>query len=248
MDSVATQVGRHYHLVDYVGAPDAERVIVIMGSGAETAQATAEHLVARGERVGVVKVRLFRPFSGEHFLQVLPATVKGIAVLAGKKEPGSIGEPLYLDVVAAMHEGRSSRPSLQPHIIGGRYGLSSKEFTPAMVKSIFSEMAVTEPKQHFTVGINDDVTHSSLEYDPAFSIESADTVQCVFWGLGSDGTVGANKNSIKIIGEETGNYAQGYFVYDSKKSGSVTISHLPFRPHPIHAPHFIGAGQASFFP
>ncbi len=246
MDRFATQVGRHYHLFDYVGAPDAERVIVIMGSGAETAQATAEYLIARGERVGVVKVRLFRPFSVEHFLQVLPATVKGIAVLDRTKEPGSIGEPLYLDVVAAMNEGRGSRPGLQPHIIGGRYGLSSKEFTPAMVKSIFGEMAVAEPKQHFTVGINDDVTHSSLEYDPAFSIESADTVQCVFWGLGSDGTVGANKNSIKIIGEETGNYAQGYFVYDSKKSGSVTISHLRFGPYPIHAPYLIGAGQASF--
>src|SRR5260370_22254325 len=197
MDSVATQVGRHYHLFDYVGARDDERVIVIMGSGAETAQATAEYLVARGERVGVVKVRLFRPFSVEHFLQVLPATVKGIAVLDRTKEPGSIGEPLYLDVVAAMHQGRGSRPSLQPPIIGRRHSLSSKEFTPAMVKSIFDEMAVAEPKQHFTVGIHDDGTQSSLEYDPAFSIESADTVQYVFWGLGSDGTVGANKNSIK---------------------------------------------------
>src|SRR5436853_1154479 len=223
-----------------------------MGSGAETAQATAEHLMAKGEKVGVVKVHLFRPFSVEHFLQALPPTVKVIAALDRTKEPGSSGEPLYLDVVTAINEGRYKGTlsggqviAAWPRIIGGRYGLSSKEFTPAMVKSIFDEMRQDEPKNHFTIGINDDVTHTSLAYDPEFSIESQDTVQCVFWGLGSDGTVGANKNSIKIIGEETGNYAQGYFVYDSKKSGSVTISHLRFGPHPIHAPYQIGVGQAN---
>jgi pyruvate-ferredoxin/flavodoxin oxidoreductase len=246
MDQFATLIGRRYSLFDYVGAPDAERVIVLMGSGAETAQATAEYLVAKGEKVGVVKVHLFRPFSVEHFLRALPPTIKTIAVLDRTKEPGSIGEPLYLDVVAAINEAREKGSRLQPHIIGGRYGLSSKEFTPAMVKGIFDEMLGAEPKQHFTIGINDDVTHTSLSYDSTFSIESKETVQCVFWGLGSDGTVGANKNSIKIIGEETENFAQGYFVYDSKKSGSVTISHLRFGPHPLHAPYLIGAGQADF--
>jgi pyruvate-ferredoxin/flavodoxin oxidoreductase len=246
MDRFASLVGRHYHLFDYVGAPDAERVMVIMGSGAETAQATAEHLIAQGEKVGVVKVHLFRPFSIEHFLQVLPPTVKVIAALDRTKEPGSSGEPLYLDVAAALNEGRYKGFVALPRIIGGRYGLSSKEFTPAMVKGIFDEMCQAEPQNHFTIGINDDVTHSSLAYAPKFSIEGQDTVQCVFWGLGSDGTVGANKNSIKIIGEETGNYAQGYFVYDSKKSGSVTISHLRFGPGAIHAPYLIGTGQANF--
>src|SRR6266487_2136738 len=245
MNRFAALLGRQYHLFDYVGAPDAERVIVVMGSGAETAQATAEYLVAQGEKVGVVKVHLFRPFSVEHFLQALPASVKSIAVLDRTKEPGSIGEPLFLDVVAAINEGRASL-SIQPHIIGGRYGLSSKEFTPAMVKGVFDELRRSDPKRHFTIGINDDVTHTSLEYDPSFSTESKETVQCVFWGLGSDGTVGANKNSIKIIGEETDNYAQGYFVYDSKKSGSITISHLRFGPHPIHAPYLIGNNQANF--
>src|SRR6266516_3232660 len=246
MDRFASVVGRQYHLFDYVGAPDAERVIVLMGSGAETVQATTEYLQAQGEKVGVLKVRLFRPFSVEHFLQALPSTVKSIAVLDRTKEPGSIGEPLYLDVVAALNEGRIKGLSGSPRIIGGRYGLSSKEFTPAMAKAIYDELQQAEPKEHFTVGINDDVTHTSLNYDPSFSIESAETVQCVFWGLGADGTVGANKNSIKIIGEETDNYAQGYFVYDSKKSGSVTISHLRFGPHEMHAPYLIGTGQANF--
>ncbi|HLZ59100.1 MAG TPA: pyruvate:ferredoxin (flavodoxin) oxidoreductase [Ktedonosporobacter sp.] len=244
----AEQVGRQYRLFDYVGAPDAERVIVLMGSGAETIQATVNHLVVQGEKVGVVKVRLFRPFSVAHFLQALPSTVKTIAALDRTKEPGSIGEPLYLDVVTAINEGRTTDhgPSHHPRIIGGRYGLSSKEFTPAMVKGIFDEMQKHEPKLHFTIGITDDVTHTSLAYDASFSIERADTVQCVFWGLGSDGTVGANKNSIKIIGEETENDAQGYFVYDSKKSGSITISHLRFGPQSIHAPYLIGAHQANF--
>ncbi|GAC1345941.1 MAG: pyruvate:ferredoxin (flavodoxin) oxidoreductase [Ktedonobacteraceae bacterium] len=245
MDKFASIAGRQYRLFDYVGAPDAERVIVIMGSGAETAQATAEYLVAHDEKIGVVKVRLFRPFSVEHFLQALPPTVKTIAVLDRTKEPGSIGEPLYLDVVAAINEGNAGARLFHPNIIGGRYGLSSKEFTPAMVKSIFDEMLEAEPKNHFTVGINDDVTYTSLEFDPQFAIERPETVQCVFWGLGSDGTVGANKNSIKIIGEETENYAQGYFVYDSKKSGSVTVSHLRFGAHPIHAPYLIGTGRAN---
>jgi pyruvate-ferredoxin/flavodoxin oxidoreductase len=247
MDKFATLVGRHYHLFDYVGAPDAERVIVMMGSGAETVQATAEYLIERGEKVGILKVRLFRPFSVNDFLQALPSTVKVIATLDRMKEPGSIGEPLYLDVSTAIKEGwDSSNGQALPQIIGGRYGLASKEFTPAMVKGIFDEMSTEEPKKHFTVGINDDVTYLSLDYDSSFSIESEDTVQCVFWGLGSDGTVGANKNSIKIIGEETENYAQGYFVYDSKKSGSITTSHLRFGPHPIHAPYLIGNNQANF--
>ncbi len=245
MDKFGRLVGRHYHLFDYVGAPDAERVIVMMGSGAETVQATTEYLLARGEKVGILKVRLFRPFSVKDFLQALPSTVKVIATLDRVKEPGSIGEPLYLDVSTAVKEGWDNRQAL-PQIIGGRYGLASKEFTPAMVKGIFDEMSKEEPKKHFTVGINDDVTYLSLEYDSSFSIESKDTVQCVFWGLGSDGTVGANKNSIKIIGEETENYAQGYFVYDSKKSGSITTSHLRFGPHPIHAPYLIGKNQANF--
>jgi len=247
MDKFGALVGRQYHLFDYVGAPDAERVIIIMGSGAETAQATAEYLLARGEKVGVVKVRLFRPFSMKDFLEALPSTVKVIATLDRTKEPGSVGEPLYLDVSTAVKEGwNHHRENALPLIIGGRYGLSSKEFTPAMVKGVFDEMSVADPKNHFTVGINDDVTHLSLDYDTSFSIESEYTVQCVFWGLGSDGTVGANKNSIKIIGEETDNYAQGYFVYDSKKSGSITISHLRFGPHPIHAPYLIGNNQANF--
>jgi pyruvate-ferredoxin/flavodoxin oxidoreductase len=247
MDKFAVLVGRQYHLFDYAGAPDAERVIVLMGSGAETVQATAEYLIAQGEKVGVVKVHLFRPFSVEHFLQALPSTIKMIATLDRTKEPGSIGEPLYLDVSTAISEGWGKRDGQPlPRIIGGRYGLSSKEFTPAMVKGIFDEMRKTNPKHHFTSGINDDVTHTSVEYDASFSIESEDTVKCVFWGLGSDGTVGANRNSIKIIGEETENYAQGYFVLDSKKAGSVTISHLRFGPHPIHAPYLIGNNQANF--
>jgi pyruvate-ferredoxin/flavodoxin oxidoreductase len=243
MDKFAELSGRAYHLFDYVGAPDAERVIVVMGSGAETAQATAEYLIEQGEKVGVLKVHLFRPFSVNHFAAALPSTVKTIAVLDRTKEPGSAGEPLYQDVLTALYETAHTRPNL-PRLIGGRYGLSSKEFTPAMVKAIFDEMLNHDPKNHFTIGINDDVTYTSLTYDPIFSIESPATVRCVFWGLGSDGTVGANKNSIKIIGEETPNYAQGYFVYDSKKSGSMTTSHLRFGPAPIHAPYLIE--QANF--
>src|SRR6266699_4959731 len=247
MDTFARLTGRPYHLFDYAGAPDAERVIVVIGSGAETVQATVDHLIERGEKVAVVKVRLFRPFSVEHFLHVLPPTVKVIAPLDRTKEPGSVGEPLNLDVTAAIDEGwREHAGEALPRIIGGRYGLSSKEFTPAMAKGIFDEMCKAEPKRRFTVGIHDDVTTTSLDYDPTFSTELAETVRCLFWGLGSDGTVGANKNSIKIIGEETENYAQGYFVYDSKKSGSVTISHLRFGPQLISAPYLIGENQADF--
>jgi pyruvate-ferredoxin/flavodoxin oxidoreductase len=252
MEKFAEVTGRQYKLFDYTGVADAERVIIIMGSGAETAAETAKYLTQQGEKVGVVNVHLYRPLSVTHFLDALPPTVKTIAVLDRTKEPGSAGEPLYQDVVTAINEGlaEGSVPYAQfanrpyPRVIGGRYGLSSKEFTPAMVKGVFDEMLKAEPKNHFTVGINDDLSHTSLQFDPAFFIDMPDTVQCVFWGLGADGTVGANKNSIKIIGEETDNYAQGYFVYDSRKSGSVTTSHLRFGPQPIRAPYLIE--QANF--
>jgi pyruvate-ferredoxin/flavodoxin oxidoreductase len=228
MDRFATVVGRQYHLFDYVGAPDAERVIIMMGSGAEVAEDTVEYLVGQGEKVGLVKVRLYRPFSVEHFVRALPETVQVISALDRTKEPGSAGEPLYQDCITAMVEtGRSI------HVIGGRYGLSSKEFTPAMVKGLFDEMASEKPRNHFTVGIEDDVTFTSIDYDPEFNIEGDDVVRAMFYGLGSDGTVSANKNSIKIIGEDTPNYAQGYFQYDSKKAGAVTVSHLRFGPRPI---------------
>ena len=248
MDKFAQVTGRQYHLFDYAGHPEAERVVIIMGSGGETAEATVKHLVEKGEKVGALRVRLYRPFSVEHFIKALPASVKEIAVLDRTKEPGALGEPLYLDVVNALVEGEPAtfQPSNHPTVIGGRYGLSSKEFTPAMVKATLDELSKPKPKNHFTVGINDDVSHSSLEYDRTFSIEDEQTVRCVFFGLGSDGTVGANKNSIKIIGEETGNYAQGYFVYDSKKSGQMTTSHLRFGPKPIQAPYLIEANQANF--
>jgi pyruvate-ferredoxin/flavodoxin oxidoreductase len=228
MDKFAGIVGRQYRLFDYVGAPDAEHVIVMMGSGAEVAHETVEHLVDQGEKVGLLKVRLYRPFSVEHFVAALPKTTKLVAALDRTKEPGSAGEPLYQDCVTAMAE--TGTPI---KVIGGRYGLSSKEFTPAMVKGLFDEMQKDQPKNHFTVGIHDDVTHTSIDYDPAFNIEGDDVVRAMFYGLGSDGTVGANKNSIKIIGEDTPNYAQGYFQYDSKKAGAVTVSHLRFGPRPI---------------
>ena len=247
MDKFASVVGRSYHLFDYVGAPDAERVIIMMGSGAEAAQETVEYLTERGEKVGVLKVRLYRPFSIEHFLAALPKTAKNLAVLDRTKEAGAAGEPLYVDVITALSEGLAAGKApfaSFPRIIGGRYGLSSKEFTPAMVKAVFDEMLKPAPRNHFTVGIVDDVTHTSLEVDPAFSTEDPKTVRAIFYGLGSDGTVGANKNSIKIIGEDTDNYAQGYFVYDSKKSGSITISHLRFGPKPIHSTYLIT--QANF--
>jgi pyruvate-ferredoxin/flavodoxin oxidoreductase len=239
MDRFAGLVGRQYHLFDYRGAPDAERVVVVMGSGADTVEQTAGALISRGEKVGVLKVRLYRPFAAERLVEALPETVKTIAVLDRTKEPGSAGEPLYGDVTIALAEaGRAVR------VVGGRYGLSSKEFTPAMARAVFDNLAADKPKNHFTVGINDDVSHTSLEVDPGYSVEPRGAVACLFYGLGSDGTVGANKNSIKIIGEDTPNYAQGYFVYDSKKSGSVTVSHLRFGPEPIHAPYLIG--QADF--
>jgi pyruvate-ferredoxin/flavodoxin oxidoreductase len=234
MDKFAQVVGRGYHLFDYVGAPDAERVIVMMGSGAEAAHETVEALTARGEKIGLLKVRLYRPFSVKHFLAALPATVKKIAVLDRSKEAGAAGEPLYLDVVNALHEGTRSA-----QVIGGRYGLSSKEFTPAMVKATYDNLNQPSPKTHFTVGIHDDVGHTSLDYDPSFSTEPDSVIRAMFYGLGADGTVGANKNSIKIIGENTDNYAQGYFVYDSKKSGAVTVSHLRFGPKPIRSTYLV---------
>jgi len=239
MDKFARQVGRQYHLFDYFGAPDADRIIVVMGSGAEVAEEAIAHLNAAGERVGMIKVRLYRPFSIEHFVAALPESVKTIAVLDRTKEPGASGEPLYLDVVNALNEAMVTGK----RVIGGRYGLSSKEFTPAMVKGIFDEMRKPKPKNHFTIGILDDVGHTSLDYDPAFSSEAPGTVRALFYGLGADGTVGANKNSIKIIGEETRNYAQGYFYYDSKKSGTITVSHLRFGPQPLHSSYLINSAN-----
>jgi pyruvate-ferredoxin/flavodoxin oxidoreductase len=240
-------VGRQYRLFDYVGAADAERLIVMMGSGCEAAEETVNALVAAGEKVGLLKVRLYRPFSVDHFVAALPASVKTIAVLDRTKEPGAAGEPLYQDVITALAEAWHRRPAREhaqdvratPRVIGGRYGLGSKEFTPAMVKSVFDEMTTTDPKNHFSVGIVDDVTNNSLPFDPSFTTEAADQVRALFWGLGADGTVSANKNSIKIIGEETPNYAQGYFVYDSKKSGAMTVSHLRFGPNPIKSTYLI---------
>jgi pyruvate-ferredoxin/flavodoxin oxidoreductase len=242
MDKFAQIVGRQYRLFEYVGAPDAERVVVMMGSGAEAAQEAVEALNARGEKVGLVKVRLYRPFSVKQFYQALPITVRSIAVLDRTKESGAAGEPLYLDIVNAIQEGRRAgygKVQFAPVVIGGRYGLSSKEFTPAMVKAAFDNLKAAKPKEHFTVGIQDDLNHTSLDYDPEFSTEPDSVVRAMFYGLGADGTVGANKNSIKIIGENTDNYAQGYFVYDSKKSGAMTVSHLRFGPKPIHSTYLV---------
>ncbi|MDR7423238.1 MAG: pyruvate:ferredoxin (flavodoxin) oxidoreductase [Armatimonadota bacterium] len=239
MDRLGALTGRRYRLFDYVGHPEAERVVVLMGSGAETAHETVEWMLASGEKVGVVKVRLYRPFDAAAFVAALPATTRAIAVLDRTKEPGALGEPLYLDVVAALREAGEERFAREPRVIGGRYGLSSKEFTPAMVCAVFAELARERPRRHFTVGITDDVTGLSLPFDPELDIEPDDVTRAVFFGLGADGTVGANKNSIKIIGEETPNYAQGYFVYDSKKSGAITISHLRFGPRPIRSAYLI---------
>ena len=247
MDEFAAKIGRQYRLFEYVGHPQAERVIVMMGSGAEAAHEAVDALVAKGEKVGLLKVRLYRPFAIEAFIAALPKSVRSIAVLDRTKEPGSVGEPLYQDVVAALSEARFlGESTLAPSVIGGRYGLSSKEFTPAQVKAVFDELLQARPKLHFTVGIMDDVTHLSLAVDASFETESAQKglVRAVFFGLGSDGTVGANKNSIKIIGEETDNFAQGYFVYDSKKAGAVTISHLRFGPKPIQSSYLVQ--RASF--
>jgi len=242
MDAFAKLTGRRYRPFDYYGHPEAERVVVLMGSGALTARAAARWMAEKGEKVGVVQVRLYRPFSVQDFAEVLPSTVRSIAVLDRTKEPGSTGDPLFLDVVAALDEAKDegwTQFKEAPRVIGGRYGLSSKEFTPAMVKAVFDELGRPKPRRRFTVGIVDDVTHLSLDVDDTFDIEPKDLVRAVFYGLGSDGTVGANKNSIKIIGEEADRWAQGYFVYDSKKAGAVTVSHLRFGPDPIHAPYLI---------
>jgi pyruvate-ferredoxin/flavodoxin oxidoreductase len=245
MDRFALLTGRAYRLFDYVGHPEAERVLVLMGSGAEAAHETVEWLVSRGEKVGLVKVRLFRPFSVGHFLTALPPTVRHLAVLDRTKEPGSTGEPLYLDVVTALREGTDAEtPAVVPRVIGGRYGLSSKEFDPAMVKAVLDELSRERPKNHFTVGIVDDVTGTSLPVDPSFQIEPDDVFRAVFFGLGSDGTVGANKNTIKIVGEKTHQQVQGYFVYDSKKAGTTTVSHLRFSPREVRSSYLIG--QAHF--
>jgi len=242
MDRFAALTGRQYHLFDYYGAPDAERVVVLMGSGAQAAEECVDALTARGEKAGLVNVHLFRPFSAAAFVNALPSTVKAIAVLDRTKEPGSSGEPLYLDVLNAIEE--TGAFSQRPRVVGGRYGLASKEFTPAMAAGVFAELSQAQPHNHFVVGIQDDVSHKSLDYDAGFSTEDPETVRAVFYGLGADGTVGANKNSIKIIGEDTDNFAQGYFVYDSKKSGAMTISHLRFGRKPIRASYLIS--QASF--
>ena len=245
MDRVAKLTGRAYHLFDYYGATDAERVVVLMGSGAEAAEEAVDALNKQGEKLGLLKVRLYRPLDAKALLAALPATVKSIAVLDRTKEPGATGEPLYQDIVTVLAENEAQLPfPAKPIVIGGRYGLSSKEFTPAMVKGVFDELTKPAPKNHFTIGINDDVSHTSLTYDPTFSTEDPKTVRALFYGLGSDGTVGANKNSIKIIGSNTPNYAQGYFVYDSKKSGSMTTSHLRFGPNPIRSTYLIT--RASF--
>ncbi|MGA3145227.1 MAG: pyruvate:ferredoxin (flavodoxin) oxidoreductase [Verrucomicrobiota bacterium] len=242
MDQFAKVVGRAYKLFDYVGAPDAERVIVLMGSGCEAAHETVDYLLKKGEKVGVLKVRLYRPFDACKFVEALPAGVKSIAVLDRTKEPGATGEPLYQDAVTALAEGLMSgfgKLKTMPKVVGGRYGLSSKEFTPAMVKAVFDNLKPKQPKNHFTVGITDDVSHTSLPVDPEFSTEPDNVIRAMFYGLGADGTVGANKNSIKIIGEGTENFAQGYFVYDSKKSGSMTVSHLRFGPEPIRSTYLV---------
>ena len=231
--------GRRYRPFEYFGDPGAERVVVLMGSGAEAARETIDHLALRGEPVGMIQVRLYRPFSAAHFLDALPPSARAIAVLDRTKEPGASGEPLYLDVITSLAEAAAEGSRAMPRLIGGRYGLSSKEFTPAMVKAVLDELAADRPRNHFTIGINDNVTGSSLAYDPAFDIEPESVVRALFYGLGADGTVGANKNSIKIIGEDPTFFAQGYFVYDSKKSGSQTVSHLRFGPEPIRSTYLI---------
>jgi len=256
MDRFAAVTDRPYRLFDYHGHPQAEKIIVMMGSGAETAHETVDALVAAGQKVGMIKVRLYRPFHIPAFMDALPASARSLAVLDRTKEPGAVGDPLYMDVITALHESSTADHATLaqglPKVVGGRYGISSKEFTPAMVKAVYDNLDESRPRNHFTVGIVDDVTGTSLPVDDAFQIEPDDVVRAVFYGLGADGTVGANKNSIKIIGGETENHAQGYFVYDSKKSGAVTISHLRFGPRPIRSTYqissagFIGCHQFSF--
>ncbi|MGD1712041.1 pyruvate:ferredoxin (flavodoxin) oxidoreductase [Dapis sp. BLCC M172] len=249
MDKFAELTGRQYQCFEYHGAADAERVVILMGSGCETAHETVDYLTANGEKVGVLKVRLYRPFDAKYLVAALPETVKKIAVLDRTKEPGATGEPLYQDIVTALNE---EWEGAMPKVVGGRYGLSSKEFNPAMVMGVFENLSADKPKNHFTVGINDDLSHTSLPFDANFSLEPDNVVRAMFYGLGSDGTVGANKNSIKIIGGETENYAQGFFVYDSKKSGAVTVSHLRFGANPIRSTYlinqanFVGCHQWSF--
>ncbi|MFC2131062.1 pyruvate:ferredoxin (flavodoxin) oxidoreductase [Bacteroidota bacterium] len=242
MDKFAKLTGRQYSLFQYEGDPQAERVIVLMASGAEAAHETVDYLNKKGEKIGVLKVRVYRPFDVKRFIEALPATVKSLAILDRTKEPGAIGEPLYMDCVNALHEGMDlgyGGFDKMPKIVGGRYGLSSKEFTPAMIKAVFDNLNQAKPKNHFTIGINDDVTHTSLDYDPHFNTEPDNVVRALFYGLGADGTVGANKNSIKIIGENTDNNAQGYFVYDSKKAGALTVSHLRFGPDKIRSTYLV---------
>jgi pyruvate-ferredoxin/flavodoxin oxidoreductase len=245
MDALGARTGRHYRLASYTGHPEAERVIVIMGSGGQTAAETARYLAARGEKVGVIQLRLFRPFPASALLAALPASAQRVAVLDRTKEPGALGEPLFLDVLSALAEAHAAgQPPVMPVVTGGRYGLSSKEFTPGMAAGVFTELAAPQPRPRFTIGITDDVSGTSLPYDPALDIEPPETLRAVFFGLGSDGTVGANKNTIKILGADPGRHAQGYFVYDSKKSGSQTVSHLRFGPVPVNAPYLIS--QAGF--
>ncbi|GAB6186575.1 pyruvate:ferredoxin (flavodoxin) oxidoreductase [Thermopirellula anaerolimosa] len=253
MDEFARRFGRSYHLFDYCGHPEAEYVIVAMASGCGVVEEAVDHLTAQGKKVGVLKVRLYRPFDGASLVKALPKSVKHIAVLDRTKEPGALGEPLYMDVIGAVTENwQQLQGTAAPRIIGGRYGLSSKEFTPAMAVAVFQELAKPTPKNHFTVGILDDVTHLSLDYDPDLSTEGDDVVRAVFFGLGSDGTVSANRSSVKIIGENTPNYAQGYFVYDSRKAGSMTTSHVRFSPRPIkgsylvHKANFVACHQFHF--
>jgi len=252
MDRFAGLTGRQYRLFDYIGPPDAERVVILMTSGCGVAEETVEKLAGEGEKVGMVKLRLYRPFDAQALLAALPRTVRAIAALDRTKEPGALGEPLYQDVVTAIVEHWPRKKAAAPNVIGGRYGLSSKEFTPAMVKAVFDELAKAQPKNHFTLGIHDDVTGTSLDFDPAFSTEGEDTTRAVFFGLGADGTVGAVRNTVKIVGENTPLYAQGYFVYDSRKAGSLTTSHLRISPRPIkgsylvHSANFVACHQSHF--
>ncbi len=247
MDRFAALTGRQYRLFEYVGAPDAERVILLMGSGIGAADEAVSHLADQGEKVGLIKVRLYRPFDPSYLLAALPSTARRLAVLDRTKEPGAGGEPLYKDVVTALAQALANgSQATMPLVIGGRYGLSSKELTPAMVKGVLDELGRDRPRRQFTVGIVDDLTHLSIDWDPDFRPQAPGVTACVFYGLGSDGTVSANKNSIKIISEETPNYGQGYFEYDSKKAGAVTVSHLRFGPRPINSTYLIGAGEASF--